>query len=316
MKVILAGTPDFASNIFAPLIKRGKFDIAAVLANSAKAGDRGRVTDPPAAVLAKKYGVPLLQFDKISSTEGIAALKTLDADIMLTAAFGQILSDEALSLFPKGVLNVHGSLLPKYRGASPIQSAILAGDTVTGITIMRTVKDVDAGDILLKEEIPILEQDTAGSMFEKLAALGAKLAADALKLVLTGKDTYTPQKHAEATFTKMLKKQDGKLDFFCPVRRLELQVRAYNPWPGTFFSLFGKNLKIFRLTSARACNILLPCNSTQPGEVLVANAKDGWFVQCGDGIAELCEVQPEGGRRMSAKQFLQGRVIPVGTVIN
>jgi methionyl-tRNA formyltransferase len=316
MKVILAGTPAFAAQVFKPLIESGNFDIAAIATNPVKAADRGRLTQPPVAELAEKHGIKLLQFDKISAPEGLAELKKLGADLMLTAAFGQILSDEVISLFPKGVLNVHGSLLPKYRGASPIQAAILAGDKVTGVTIMRTVREIDAGDILLIKQVEIQDNDTAGDLFEKLADLGAEAAYEALNLVKNGRDKYTPQNHNQATHTKMIKKSDGKIDFSQSAKELELQVRAYQPWPGTFFSLFGKKVKIFCLTKAARCSTMYVDRLSTSGTVLVANPKDGWFVQCGDGVVELGDVQIEGGKRMSAKQFLLGHSVGAGTTLS
>ena len=297
------------------------FDIVAALTNPPKPGNRGVLQNPPAGEVAQRFGVPLLQFERVSGKEGVSALKALNADLMLTAAYGQILSEEVLSLFPKGVINVHASLLPKYRGAAPVQFAVMNGEKTTGVTIMRTVKEVDAGDIILQREVEIGKEDTGGSMFDKLAVLGAEAARQALLLIKSGKAVYTPQNHALATFTKMLKKSDGQIDFSKTAEQLDCFVRAVNPWPGAFCvsDTNSKKLKVFCLTKAKNYNIIernanLGACKCRPGQVLAANAKDGLIIAVGGGAVSITELQAEGGRRMSAREFLKGNSIEIGTV--
>lgn len=228
---------------------------------------------------------------------------------MVTAAYGQIISQEIIDIPRYGVLNVHASLLPLWRGASPIQQCLLNGDEETGITIMRTALEVDSGDIVLQKSTPIGPQETAGELFDRLAVLGAYCLLDALPAVLDGTVQFVPQDHTKATFCKMLHKEDGRIDWGRTQRQLDCHVRGMNPWPSAFCEVGGKLMKVWQVT-ALAQDVSAPV-----GTVLVANAKEGIVVQCADGWLRLDVVQPEGGRRMSGKEYMVGHALPVGEVL-
>lgn len=307
MKIVFLGTPDFALPSLSALVK-SSHDILAVVTNPDKRGNKMKLIAPPVKQFAESVGLKVLQYEKISR-DGVEELKNLQPELMITAAFGQILSKEVLAIPKYGVINVHGSLLPKYRGASPIQQAILSGDKKTGITIMRTEYVVDSGDIILAKSIDIGEKETAGELYDRLAALGAEALLEAIDLIEKGKAKYTPQNHSEATFTKMLTKNSGLIDFDKTSYELHNFVRGLNPWPTAYTYLAGKLFKIWSIEK-------FSDNTDYPnGTVTYANSKEGIIVQVSDGTIKLLEVQLEGGKRMSAKDFLVGHTIPAGTVL-
>ena len=240
---------------------------------------------PPLKVrAAERLGIPVLQFDKVSR-EGLDAVAALSPDLGVTAAFGQILSEKFLSLFPLGVINVHASLLRKYRGASPIQWAVLDGEKETGVTVMRTVKEVDAGDILLQKRTEIGADETAGELFERLAVLGGEALVEAVGLIAAGRAVYTPQDAREATHCGMIAKEDGKIDFGRTARELDCFVRGMTPWPSAWMTVAGKRVKVFSAKPAEG--------SGEPGTVISASAKTGLVVAC-------------GGRSGEARRFAAG----------
>lgn len=305
MKIVFLGTPDFAL----PSIKAlndSPHEIAAVITNPDRLGNRQKLTPPPVKVFAESVGLKVLQYSKIRK-EGVDELKRLAPDLMVTAAFGQILSQEILDIPKYGVINVHGSLLPKYRGASPIQQAILDGESVTGVTIMKTALEVDSGDIIMSKSVDIGENETAGELFIRLSELGAKALIEAIELIDTGKAVYIAQDHSKATFCAMLKKESGIIDFCKTSKELVNFVRGLNPWPTAYTYLDGKMLKIWKATP-HDNSINHKC-----GEV-VDNANK-IIVQVKDGTIELGEIQLEGSKRMSAADFLRGRAIQKRTVL-
>ncbi len=305
MKIVFLGTPDFA----VPSLKKifnSKHEILAVVTQPDKPKGRSAVlTYSPVKETALSLGLKVLQYEKIS-LQGVEELKSLNADIMVTCAFGQILSKAIIDIAPKGIINVHGSLLPKYRGASPIQWSVLNGDKETGITIMQTEVGVDTGDILAVEKTPIGEDETAGELFDRLSEIGADLIVKTLDKIESGDITPIKQDNEKATVVKMLKKQDGAIDWSLSAQEIKNKVRGMNPWPCAFTTLNGKTLKIF------SCEI--SCLNGKIGEVVKAD-KDGLTVACGQGSVNLKEIQLEGAKRMSYKDFLLGRRISVGDIL-
>ena len=256
---------------------------------------------------AQELDIEVLQFNKVSK-EGIDKIKELSPDVVVTAAFGQILSDEFLAIPKYGVLNVHASLLPKYRGASPIQWSILNGDKTTGITIMKTVKSVDAGAILLQKEIEILPKETAGELFDRLSLLGGEAIVEAISKLKSGKAKFVEQDHSKASHCSMIKKSDGQIDFCKDYKQIDCFIRAMSPWPSAYTKYNNKSLKIFEITKI-SDNSKYAC-----GEIIKANAKDGLLVACKNSILRLNTIQLEGSKKMSDCDFLKGRKFDIGYI--
>lgn len=299
MKIVFMGTPDFSASVLTKLNEN--YPVTAVITGVDKpVGRHYELKACPLKAAAIKLGIPVLQYEKVSK-EGIEDVKALAPDLIVTAAFGQILSDAFLAIPKYGVLNVHASLLPKYRGSSPIQAALLAGDNETGITIMRTVKAVDAGDVLLKLTCKIDNDDTAGTLFDKLAVLGGEAIVEAVKLLDSGESVFVPQDEAEATHCAKIGKEDGLIDFNKTSKELDLFVRGMSPWPSAYAHLHGKLLKVFSLESADEFGDGVPS-----GIVLAANKEDGFVVGCKDGAVRLTKVQLEGRAVMDDLSFLNG----------
>ena len=310
MRIVFAGTPPFAAAALNALADAGH-DIVLVLTQPDRPAGRGMKLAASAvkqAALAR--GLPLAQPASLKRPDSQAELRAADADIMVVAAYGLILPQAVLDLPRFGCLNIHASLLPRWRGAAPIQRAILAGDTETGITIMQMDAGLDTGAMLTKTPVPILETDTAASLHDTLAAAGAGAIVEALA-------NYPalvpqPQDDAQATYAAKLGKEEARLDWRQPADLLARAVRAYNPAPGAWTLLDGEPLKIW---SAQAGTDPLPAeageNTNAPGEVLRADA-DRLIVACGSGTLALQVVQPAGSKRMSAAAFLAGRPLPPG----
>lgn len=307
MKVLFLGTPDFSSVVLRALA--AKFDVVAAVTNPDRPSGRGYALRPsPLKECALSLGIPVLQYEKVSR-EGIDEVAALGADVAVTAAFGQILSEKFISLFPHGVLNVHASLLPRYRGASPIQWAVLNGDEYAGVSIMRTVREVDAGDVLLQKKVRIGEKETAGELFDRLAVLGGEAICEALALVERGEAVFTPQNPADATFCHMISKSDGKIDFCRTARELDCFVRGMTPWPSAFTVLCGKRVKVLAAERADFAECGEKC-----GTVIAADSRLGLVVACADGAVRLSRIQPEGKAAMDDTDYLRGNRVAVGTV--
>lgn len=298
MKIVFMGTPDFSAVVFEKL--NSVYPVSAVVTGVDKPVGRKMVLTPcPLKVSARGQGVPVLQYEKVSR-EGIEDIEALKPDLVITAAFGQILSDRFLAIPKYGVINVHASLLPLHRGASPIQSSMLAGDKVTGITIMKTVKEVDAGDMLLKKEIEILPTDYADTLFDKLAILGGEAVVEAVRLIDEGKAVYTPQDHSKATHCVKISKAEGQINFDNEGEYLRNFVHAMNPWPSAYTFVGGKQLKVIDLE-------VVDTNSTDlPGTVIIADKKNGIVVKCADGAVRLTRIQIEGKGKTDDISFLNG----------
>lgn len=299
MRIAFMGTPDFAVPSLQMLIDEGH-ELAVFTNPDKPKGRHGILTPPPTKELAQKYGIPVYQFSKIRLPEGVEALKSFAPDLMVTAAFGQILSRENLDIPKYGCINVHGSILPKYRGAAPIQWSIIDGEKVTGITTMMTDVGLDTGDILMVRETEIGENETAGELFDRLAVMGAEVLKETIAALLNGTLTRTPQDHDLATKCGMIKKENGKLDFNQTCQQVHDRVRGMNPWPVAYAKLDGEDIKIWetRKTSEKASGV--------PGECVLADAKRGVFIQTADYLIEITELQFPGAKRMSAKTAVLG----------
>ncbi|HAG68741.1 MAG TPA: methionyl-tRNA formyltransferase [Lachnospiraceae bacterium] len=309
MRVVFMGTPDFAAGILQAVIDAGH-EVVCVVAQEDKPKGRGRETSaPPVKVLAERHGLRVFQPQRIKEEASVRYLKELKADAFVVAAYGRILSKELLELPGLACINVHTSLLPRYRGAAPIQWAIINGDKTTGVTIMRMDEGLDTGDILLQREVPIEPSDTAESLSLKLMDAGGRLTAEALKLIEEGRAVYTPQNTEGASYAPMLKKEMGLLDFNKDSVVLERLIRGLYPWPGTFTFYRGRLLKVF---SAELSENDIK-KKAAPGTV--TELKDGITVSTGDGSIRITGVQPEGKRKMSAVEFLRGCRMETGEVL-
>lgn len=303
MRLVFLGTPDFAVKSLEAIIN-SKHEILAVVTQPDKPVGRKAILTPSAVkACALQNGLNVLQYNKISK-EGVEDLKALNPDIMVTCAFGQILSQEVIDIPKLGIINVHASLLPKYRGAAPIQYSILNGDKQTGVTIMQTEAGIDTGDILAVEKTDIGENETAGELFDRLSVMGAKLIVETLDKLKKGEIIPTKQDESKATVVKMIKKEDAEIDWTKDSLTIKHLVLGMNPWPVAFTTLFGKKLKIYKCES-------LSGDFGKTGTVVKVD-KNSIIVACGSGAIDIQELQLEGGKKMSTHDFLLGRKISVG----
>lgn len=304
MKVIYLGTPEFAVKPLEKIINSDLHEVVAVVCQPDRpVGRKAIVTPPPVKVVAEKYGIPVLQFEKIRNG-GAEELKKFNADIMVTCAYGQILSKEILEVCPKGVINIHASLLPKYRGAAPIQYAIVNGEKKTGVTIMKTEEGLDTGDIIATYETEIGETETAGELSERLSELGAEHICGVLSDIENNAAAYTKQNDAEATVVKTIKKEQTEVDFAKSGREVACFINGMSPL--AFAVCNGKKFKFYR---AKAAEI-----GGEAGKVIVADKK--LIIGCGENSVEILEIQEEGGKKLCAKDFLNGRKLKLGDRFN
>ena len=300
MRIAFLGTPEFALPSL-EMLRTSGHTLAVFTQPDRPVGRHATLTPPPTKAYALQHGIPVFQFEKIRLPEGVAALRDFAPDLMVTAAFGQLLSSENLAIPKYGCINVHGSLLPKYRGAAPIQWAIIDGETETGITTMMTAVGMDTGDILLVDRIAIDPDETAGELFEHMAILGAETLRRTIASLEAGTLVRIPQDESQATKCPMLKKEHGKLDFSLSAASVHNRVRGTNPWPGAYALLDGETLKIHQ--TRRTDQAI----GEEPFGILKGSAKSGLFVRCADGWLEIVELQATGGKRMRAKDYLLGR---------
>lgn len=307
MKIIFLGTPDFSAHVLKALID-SRHEVVGVVTQPDKPCGRGHKLMPsPVKVLAEANSIPVYQFNRISKE--CAPLKDLNADIMVTAAYGQILRQNVLDLTPKGVINVHASLLPKYRGSSPIQWCIIKGETQTGVTIMKTDIGVDTGDMILSKFLTIGETETAGELFDRLSVLGKDALLEALDLIEEGKETYTKQDESKMSHYPMLDKDSGKIDFNMTSRDIVNLCRGLNPWPVAFVSLNEND----RLKVYKASKVDIDSNA-KVGTVLASDSKNGLIVKCSDGAVSLDIIQTAGTKAMPAKDYLRGRKLQISNL--
>ena len=289
------GSPDFSLSTLRALADA--YDVVGVVTQPDRASGRGReLRPPPVKLLARELNIPVIQPEKLRQPEAMEQLRAWNPDLIVVAAFGQILKKDVLYLPRFGCINVHASLVPRWRGAAPINAAILHGDEETGVTIMKMDVGLDTGPILTQRSIRLTQEDTAGSVFEKLSHLGADLLIETLPDYLSGKIQPVPQPEEGMTYAPMLKKEEGQLDFTNPVDELERRVRAFNPWPGAFMDFDGAFLKIHRAHVAEA--------EAEAGQRLIY--RDQPAVGARSGLLVLDEVQPAGKKSMSGKSFLAG----------
>ncbi|MEE3419986.1 MAG: methionyl-tRNA formyltransferase [Lachnospiraceae bacterium] len=307
MKIVFMGTPDFASGMLKALLLAG-YPVVGVVTQPDK--PKGRKKEPvysPVKEEAISHCITVYQPKRVKDPEAIEAIRAMEPDIIIVAAFGQIIPKEILDMPRYGCINVHASLLPAYRGASPIQHAILDGLTTTGVTIMRMNEGLDTGDIIKETEVPVDKKETCGSLFDKLAGEGAKLLLATLPEIEAGNVTYTPQPAESTTpYASMIKKSDGKIDWTRPAIEIERQVRGMNPWPSAFTVLDGKLLKIWEAHVER--EEYTPGDPAETGRIVRQDGR-GLYVTCGRGILVAEEVQMAGKKRMKTGDFLRGYVI-------
>lgn len=308
MRVIFMGTPDFAVEILEELIRAGH-EVALAVTQPDKPKGRGNAVQESAVKkCAVAHGIRIFQPEKIREDKNVQYLRACEPEVIVVAAFGQILPEAVLSMPKYGCVNVHASLLPKYRGAAPIQWAILNGDEITGVTTMRMDTGIDTGDMIAKCEVRIDPQETGGSLFDKLSKAGARLCVETLAMLENGTAVFTPQDHEKSTHTSMITKELGDIDWSRPAGELERLVRGLNPWPSAYTYLDNKTFKIWK-------SRVFPEDSGEaPGTVVRAD-KNGIRVQTGEGQLLLAEVQLEGKKRMDAASFLNGCHIAPGTVL-
>lgn len=299
MKVIFMGTPDFSVGTLEEIIKAGH-EVALVVTQPDKPKGRGNTMQAsPVKECALAHGLTVYQPKKIREAECVEYLASFEPDIMVVAAFGQILSQEILDMPRLGCINVHASLLPKYRGAAPIQWAVINGEPVSGVTIMRMDIGIDTGDMIAKEEVPLAADETGGSLFDKLAKVGARLCVKTMREMEEGTAVYTPQNHEESTHTAMICKELGNIDWTKSAAEIERLIRGLNPWPSAYTHLDGKTLKIWK------ASVISENDTVGPGCIADVK-KDAIWVQTGEGILALTQIQLEGKKRMSCDAFLRG----------
>ena len=304
MKIVYAGTPQYAVAPLKALVENGFEVIAVVTQEDRPVGRRARLTPPPVKQYAQERGIPVYQFHKIR--EHVEELRAIGGDIMFTCAYGQILSRAVLESFALGVWNAHASLLPEFRGASPVQSAILAGKMQTGVTIMKTEEKLDAGDILLVKRCDILPGETAGELAEKLSALSAEAVCEAAKMIEAGDDNILLQDDSAATYCKKIAKEDARADFSQPAAKVCSLINAMSPSPAAYANLAGAQVNFYRAFEE-------PEEDGTCGQVVRAD-KRGIVIKCGGGCVRITEAQFAGGKRLSAADIVNGRKISAGDI--
>lgn len=304
MKVVYMGTPDFAVGALEAIVNAGHEVVLVVTQPDRQKGRGKEVQYSEVKKVALKYNLPVFQPEKIKTPEAVEELKKYEADIFVVAAFGQILSKEILEMPKYGCINIHGSLLPKYRGAAPIQWAVIDGEKVSGVTIMQMDEGLDTGDILFTKEVKLEEKETGASLFDKLAKEGADLVVEALEKISKGEVHPVKQNSEESTYAKMLTKEFGKMDWNLTAKELEQRIRGLNSWPSAYTYYHGKTWKIWEAD-------VVEREGGIPGEITKVE-KDGFVVACKEGALRITSVQPEGKKRMSVKDYLLGHSISVG----
>ncbi len=301
MRIVFLGTPEFGVPCLRALVENG-YEVAGVFTQPDKPKGRGKKMQmSPVKECALQYGLPVYQPVKIR-VDGVERLRALQPDLCVTAAFGQILSQEILDIPRLGTVNVHSSLLPKYRGSAPINWAIIQGETRTGITTMMTDKGVDTGDILLQREMDILPGENAEELTARMAPIGAEMLLETIRLLEKGECPRRKQQEEEMSYFPMLKKEMGEIDWHMTAREIVCRVRGLIPWPGASFSWQGG--EIIKVWRAEECAL-----SGQPGEILRADAREGLIIAAGENAVRVMEMQAPGGKRMNAKDYLRGHPV-------
>lgn len=303
MRIVFMGTPDFAVPSLQALIDAGH-DVCAVYTQPDKPQGRKQIlTAPPVKTLALEHDIPVFQPNTLKNEDEQARLRELAPEVIIVVAYGKLLPKAVLDIPPHGCINVHGSLLPRWRGAAPIQWAVIAGDEMAGVTTMQMAEGLDTGDMLLTYKTKVGEKETAGELFDRLAQSGAELLTQTL--VKLDEIEPRPQDDAQSCYAHMLDKQMAVIDWSKSAHEIDCLIRGLNPWPIALTTLSGERLKVF---AAEKTN-----GRGEPGTVLEADPKKGLTVACGEGALRLTEIQLVGGKRMKATDFLRGHAIEVGT---
>jgi methionyl-tRNA formyltransferase len=309
VRVVFMGSPDFAVPSLEALL--AGHDVALVVTQPDKPAGRGaRLTAPPVKVAAERAGVPVYQPRSARAPEVAERLRQAGAELGVVVAYGKILPPAVLTAFPRGCINVHGSILPRHRGAAPIQRAVIEGDRETGVTIMQLDEGMDTGPVLLERRTPLGPRETAGELFERLAPLGAEALCEAIDGLAAGSLTARPQDGAAATHAAMLTKADGAIDFAGPADRVAARIRGVDPWPGAVAMLRGARVKLFGAAPAEPP----PAAPAPPGTVIAADDR-GLRVAGGAGAVAIAEVQVPGRRRVTAAELARGRGVAPGDVL-
>ena len=327
MKIVFMGTPDFAVPVLERIIEDGH-EVGYVVTQPDRAGNRGKVIFSPVKQVAIDHNIPVLQPEKISKDEdAVSKIKAFTPDVLIVVAYGQILKKNVLDIPKFGCFNVHASLLPRLRGASPIQHAILEGDKEAGVTIMKVDEGLDTGDMLISGSVEIGRKNFE-ELHDALAAIGADLMSKALVLIEDGTATFTPQDDSKSTYAGMISKQDGKINFSNSACSIDRKIRAFDPWPGAYCDMDGKTIKIWKAEpldcdTADANNNAADAQNTkyfdlnvngESGKIISADS-DGIIVQCGVGKLRITEIQMPGKKRTAVKDFLLGHKIEPGTML-
>lgn len=315
MKIVFMGTPDFAVPALKALAESAKHEVSLVVTQPDRPrGRSGKPAPSDVKLCAEQYGIPVFQPEKVREEAAVERLRGENADIFVVAAFGQLLPKTILEMPRFGCINIHGSLLPAYRGAAPVQWAVLDGQKEAGDTIMQMNEGLDTGDILMQESIPLSADETAGSLYDKLSSMGGPLLLKALDAIETGTVTPVPQGDSGTHYAKMLRKEMGNIDWTKSAEEIGRLVRGLNPWPSAYTQWNGKMLKIWMAEtvtqeelSALGCDEKngMDLKEAQPGTVMIVT-KDTLMVQTGDGLLALTELQMEGKKRMPVQAFLMG----------
>lgn len=310
IRIVFMGTPEFAIPCL-EAIKQSGNSLVAIVTQPDKPRGRGNIMTPsPVKEWGIREGIPVFQPVKVRNDyDFMSSIRLLEPDLVVTAAFGQILPQEFLDIPSLGCINVHASLLPKYRGASPIQHALINGEKVTGITIIYMDAGMDTGDIIAARKISIGDDENAGELHDRLACLGGELLLEVIKRFEKGKPEGVPQDHEKATYCGKIDKSMGEIDWDKKAYDIRNMIRGLTPWPGAFTYYSGKRLKVWKAAERE----YLTLNQYEPGTVILANERDGLVVRCRDGVLQLLELQGEGGRRMTAEEYLRGNPILEGT---
>ncbi len=308
MRVIFMGTPDFSVGTLEALSAAGHEVVLAVTQPDKPRGRGKEIQFPPVKETAVKYGIPVFQPKKVREPACVEELRKYRADVIVVVAFGQILPKEILELTPYGCVNVHASLLPKYRGAAPIQWAIIEGEEVSGVTTMQMDEGLDTGDMLLKREVVLDKKETGGSLHDKLARVGAQLCVETLSALKEGTLIPKPQGESPTAYAKMLKKELGHIDWQMSAVQIERLIRGLNPWPSAYTKWAGKTVKIW------GADVEDGHTEKEPGTVVEVQ-KDAFLVQTGGGLLAVKKLQMPGKKRMSSEAFLRGYQMKEGTVL-
>lgn len=310
-KVIFMGTPAFSVPILQALIDEETIEIVGVVSQpDRKVGRKQIITPPPVKQLAMEHNLTMYQPEKLSGSDEMKEILELDIDLIITAAYGQYVPTKLLNAPTHRAINVHASLLPKYRGAAPIHYAVLNGDEKTGVTIMYMEKEMDAGNIISQREIAINDEDDTGNLFEKLSLVGRDLLMDTLPAIFAGENESIVQNEDEVTFSPMISKEQEKIDWTLTAREVFNHIRALRPAPGAYTILEDQRFKVW------AAEVMEDDTSAEPGTIIFADTKE-MFVACGEGsVLSLIEVQPSGKKRMPVANFLAGTQIEKATLFN